>query len=214
MILSREIRDPKDLKGKNVAVGPTGSLPDLLFRIFLKQANISPSEVHVTSVGNDTDRYKALVGHVVDAAVVSNEFVPIIKKDNLRLLASAREFAPKFPRLCIQTTGTLLKTRGDDVTHFMAAEIASMRYAASHREETLSLTRKLTKQKESDPRAGYIFDWAVKSQSVDPEVQIPVEKLDYVEKQLQVTGNLKSPYDVKRMLDPSVREKALKLLQQ
>jgi len=214
VILSREIRDPKDLKGKNVAVGPTGSLPDLLFRIFLKQANISPSEVHVTSVGNDTDRYKALVGHVVDAAVVSNEFVPIIKKDNLRLLASAREFAPKFPRLCIQTTGTLLKTRGDDVTHFMAAEIASMRYAASHREETLSLTRKLTKQKESDPRAGYIFDWAVKSQSVDPEVQIPVEKLDYVEKQLQVTGNLKSPYDVKRMLDPSVREKALKLLQQ
>jgi NitT/TauT family transport system substrate-binding protein len=212
--LSRGITAAKDLKGKNIAVGPTGSLPDLLFRIFLKQANVPLSDVHVTSVGNDTDRYKALVGHIVDASVVSNEFVPIMEKDNLSLLASARDFAPNFARLCIQTTGAILKTRGDDAAHFMAAQIASMRYAVSHRDETLALTRKLTKEKESDPRAGYIFDWAVKSQSVDSEVRIPIEKLDYIEKQLQLTGNLKAPYDVKGMIDPSAREKALKLLSQ
>lgn len=214
VILSRGISDAKDLKGKNVAVGPTGSLPDLLFRIFLKQANVPLSDVHVTSVGNDADRYKALVAHVVDAAVVSNEFVPIMKKDDLKLLASARDFAPNFARLCIQTTGALLKKRGDDAAHFMAAEIASMRFAVSHREETVALARKFSKEKEGDPRAGYIFDWAVKSQSVDPEVRIPAKKLDYIEKQLQLTGNLKAPYDVKGMLDQGVREKALKLLLQ
>lgn len=212
VIISRGITTPQDLKGKNVAGGPVGSLPDLLFRIFLKQANVPLSDVHMSSVGNDIDRYKALLGHVVDAAVVSNEFVPIMQKDNLTLLASARDFAPEFARLCIQTTGATLKTRADDAVHYMAAQIASLRFAVSHREETLALTRKLTNEKEGDPRAGYIFDWAAKTKSVDPEVRIPVDKLDYIEKQLLMTGNLTASYDVKRMIDPSIREKALKLL--
>jgi NitT/TauT family transport system substrate-binding protein len=212
VILSRGIAAAQDLKGKNVAVGPVGSLPDLLFRIFLKQANIPLSDVHISSVGNDVDRYKALLGHVVDAAVVSNEFVPVMQKDNLTLLASARDFAPDFARLCIQTTEATLKARTNDAVHYMAAQIASLRYAVSHRDETLALTRKLTKEQEGDPRAGYIFDWAVKTGSVDPEVRIPVEKLDYIEKQLLITDNLKASYDVKRMIDPTIREMALKLL--
>jgi NitT/TauT family transport system substrate-binding protein len=212
VILSRGITSPQDLRGKNVAVGPVGSLPDLLFRILLKQANIPLSDVRVSSVGNDVERYKALLGRVVDAAVVSNEFVPVMQKDNLTLLAAARDFAPEFARLCIQMTGATLKARPDDAARYMAAQIASLRYAVAHREETLALTRKLTNEKEDDPRAGYLFDWALKTKSLDPEVGIPVDKLDYIQKQLLITGNLQTPFDVKKMIDPSVREKALKLL--
>jgi NitT/TauT family transport system substrate-binding protein len=212
VILSRGIASPNELKGKTVAVGPVGSLPDLLFRILLKQENIPFSDVHMSSVGNDIDRYKALLGHIVDAAVVSNEFVPVMQKNGLTLLASAREFAPEFARLCIQATGATLKARADDAAHYMAALIAALRYAVAHRDETLALTRKLTKEKEDDPRAGYIFDWTVKTHSLDPEVGIPIDKLDYIEKQLLITGNLQTPYDVRKMVDPSIREKALKLL--
>ena len=212
VILSRGIASPKDLKGKTIAVGPVGSLPDLLFRILLKQANVPISDVRMSSVGNDIDRYKALIGKVVDAAVVSNEFVPVMQKNDLTLLASARDFAPEFARLCIQATGATLKAHGDDAARYMAAQIASLRYAVAHRDETLALTRKLTNEKEDDPRAGYIFDWAVKTHSLDPDVGIPVDKLDYIQKQLLITGNLQTPYDVSKMVDTSVREKALKLL--
>src|SRR4051812_13200891 len=212
VILSRGITSPQDLKGKNIAVGPVGSLPDLLFRILLKQANIQLSDVRISSVGNDVERYKALLGRVVDAAVVSNEFVPVMQKDNLTLLAAARDFAPEFARLCIQATGATLKARPDDAAHYMAAQIASLRYAIAHRDETLALTRKLTSEKEDDPRAGYIFDWTLKTHSLDPDVGIPVDKLDYIQKQLVITGNLPAPYDVNKMIDPSIREKALKLL--
>ena len=212
VILSRGITAAQGLKGKNIAVGPVGSLPDLLFRIYLKQSDVPLADVRVSSVGNDVDRYKALLGHVVDAAIVSNEFVPALQKDNLTLLASARDFAPEFPRLCIQTTGAILKSRRSDAVHYMAAQIASLRYAASHRDQTLALTRKLTKEKEDDPRAGYIFDWAIKTQSIDPDVGIPVNKLEYLEQQLLSTGNLKASYDTNKMIDPSIRESALQLL--
>ncbi len=202
----------QDLKGKTVAVGPVGSLPDLLFRILLKQSNIAINDVRLTSVGNDIDRYKALVGHVVDAAIVSNEFVPVMDKQGLKLIAAARDFAPEFARLCIQSTGAILKARPDEAAHFMAAEISALRYAVSHRDETLALTRKLTHEKDDDPRAAYIFDWSVKTRSLDPEVSIPANKLEYIQKQLLGTGNLTAPYDVNKMIDASVREKALKLI--
>lgn len=212
VLLGSGVKSVQDLKGKTIAVGPVGSLPDLLFRILLKQSNIAVNEVRLTSVGNDIDRYKALIGHVVDAAIVSNEFVPVMDKQGLTLIAAARNFAPEFARLCIQATGATLKARGDDAAHFMAAEISALRHAVSHRDETLALTRKLTHEKEDDPRAGYIFDWSVKTRSLDPEVGIPVDKLDYIQKQLLVTGNLQAPYEVTRMIDASVREKALKLI--
>jgi NitT/TauT family transport system substrate-binding protein len=212
VLMGNGISSVQNLKGKTIAVGPVGALPDLLFRILLKQSNIAVSEVRLTSVGNDIDRYKALVGHIVDAAIVSNEFVPVMEKQGLTLIAAARDFAPEFARLCIQSTSAILKARPDDAAHFMAAEIAALRHAVTHRDETLALTRKLTNEKEDDPRAGYIFDWTLKTRSLDPEVGIPVDKLDYIQKQLLITGNLQTPYDVSKMVDASVREKALKLL--
>lgn len=212
VLLGSGVKSVQDLKGKKIAVGPVGSLPDLLFRILLKQSNIALNEIQMASVGNDIDRYKALAGHVVDAAIVSNEFVPVMDRQGLTLIAAARDFAPEFARLCIQATGATLKARGDDAARFMAAEIASLRHAVAHRDETLALTRKLTNEKDDDPRAGYIFDWAIRTRSLDPEVGIPVDKLDYIQKQLLGTGNLQAPYDVTKMIDASVREKALGLL--
>jgi ABC-type nitrate/sulfonate/bicarbonate transport system substrate-binding protein len=212
VLLGSGVKTAQELKGKKIAVGPAGSLPDLLFRILLKRSNMTVGDVQMASVGNDIDRYKALAGHVVNAAIVSNEFVPVMDKQGLSLIAAARDFAPEFARLCIQATGATLKARPDEAAHFMAAEIASLRYAVAHRDETLALTRKLTNEKEDDPRAGYIFDWALKTRSLDPEVGIPVDKLDYIQKQLVGTGNLAAPYDVTKMIDASVREKALKLL--
>jgi NitT/TauT family transport system substrate-binding protein len=94
----------------------------------------------------------------------------------------------------------------------MAAEISALRYAASHREETLKLTRELTEEKEDDPRPAYIFDWAVKTGALDPSLAIPLDKLDYIQEQLVKTGNLAKPFDVKTMVDGSAREKALTLL--
>jgi NitT/TauT family transport system substrate-binding protein len=213
VILARGLASAQDLKGKTVALGPPGTLPELLVRILLGQNDIPVEAVHFSGLGNDVDRYKALVANVVDAAVVSNEFMPVMEKQGLRLLAAANDFAPNFARLCVQTTGKVLANRPDDLAHFMAAEISALRYAASHRDETLKLTRELTEEKEDDPRAAYIFDWAMKTGALDPELGIPVNKLAYIQEQLLKTGNLSKPFDVNAMVDASAREKALAILE-
>jgi len=81
VILARGLISPQDLRGKSVALGPPGTLPELLVRILLSQNNIPVDAVQFSGLGNDVDRYKALVAHVVDAAVVSNEFLPVMEKE-------------------------------------------------------------------------------------------------------------------------------------
>ncbi len=213
VILARGLTSVQKLKGKTVAVGPSGSLPELLVRVLLDQNHIPARTVHFSSIGNDVDRYKALVADVVDVAIVANEFVPNMDQQGLTLLAAANDFAPNFVRMCIQSTEKTLTTRADDAVHFMAAEILALRYAALHREQTIELTRRMAREKDDDPRPAFVFDWAVKTHAVDSEAKIPVDKLAYIQGQLIKIGNLSKPFDVTKMLDVSIREKALQLIE-
>src|ERR1043165_6458443 len=65
----------EELRGKNVAISSPGALPDLLIRAVLEKNGVAASEVKFANMGSDTDRYKALTVGVVDAAVVSTEYL-------------------------------------------------------------------------------------------------------------------------------------------
>jgi len=204
-----EIKSVADLKGKTIAVSAPGSLPDIFARAALAKFHVPADEVRFAALGNDPDRYKAVVAGVAQATVVSRQFEPVAEKQGVKLLVSAQEALPDDVRLCTQMTGKTLATRGDDAVRFLAADIAALRYAMTHRDEALKLTRELTNEKPDDPRAPYIYDWAVKSHAVDPEMSIPAEKLAAMEKVLVDLGKIAKPFDIKMMIDASPREKAL-----
>jgi NitT/TauT family transport system substrate-binding protein len=95
---------------------------------------------------------------------------------------------------------------------FIAAEIEGLRFAMSHRDETIKLTRDITGIKADDPRPAYVFDEAVKTQAIATELPIPLEKLDFMQKQLVSSGNMVRPGDLEKMVDKRAREQALALL--
>jgi NitT/TauT family transport system substrate-binding protein len=200
-----------ELKGKAVAVSIPGSFPELFARAAFEKAGIAFSDIRVAAMGSDTDRYKALMAGVVDGAIISSEFEPIAK-DRIRNLMPAAEVMPDFVRLCVQMTGKTIARRGGDAAAFLAAEIEGLRYAMSHRDETIRLTHAITGAKEDDPRPAFVFDEAVRTKVVATDLPLPMEKLDYVQKQLIVTGIMTRPNDPATIVDRSVREKALALL--
>src|SRR6266404_3484892 len=65
------IASPADLRGKTFAISGPGSLPDLLARAVLEQNSIPSSEVRLSIMGSDSDRFRALTAGVVDAASAS-----------------------------------------------------------------------------------------------------------------------------------------------
>jgi NitT/TauT family transport system substrate-binding protein len=200
----------EDLRGKTVAISSPGALPDLLVRAVLAKNGLAATDVKFASLGSDTDRYKALTVGVVDAAIVSTEYLPIAPK-TVKLLATGREALPNFMRVCMISSGKTLADKPDEAAHFLAAEISALRYAAANRDEEIKLTFEITKAKADDPRPGFIFDEAMKHKDVDPEVGLPMDKLAWTQEMLLKNGSMPKPIDLAKIVAPDVRAKALEL---
>jgi NitT/TauT family transport system substrate-binding protein len=199
-----------DLRGKNIAISAPGALPDLLIRAVLEKQGIPATEVKFANMGSDTDRYKALTVGVVDAAIVSTEYLPIAPK-TVKLLATGREALPNFMRVCMITSGKTLADKPDEAVRFLAAEISALRYAAANRDEEIKLTMEITKAKADDPRPAFIFDEATRHKDIDPEIGLPMEKLAWTQEMLLKNGSMPKPVDLAKIVAPDVRAKALEL---
>jgi NitT/TauT family transport system substrate-binding protein len=86
-----------------------------------------------------------------------------------------------------------------------------LRYAMSHRDETIAITHEITGSKADDPRPAFVFDWAVKAKAVAPDLPIPMDKLDFMQKELVKAGSMPAPIDLAKVIDGSIREKAASL---
>ncbi len=208
---SDKISKVEDLKGKEIAVSAPNSMPDMLARSALAKFGVADTDVKLAAVGGDRDRYQALIGGVVDAAVVSNEYQPIAPK-NIHLLVAGRDAVPNFLRVCIVSSAKKLAERGDDAVKFLAAEMSALRFALSHRDETIALTRELIHAKPDDLRPGFVYDDAVQHHAVDPTLPLPAEKIQWIQEQMVKAGKLKARLDLKVVTAPEYREKALKVI--
>jgi len=198
-----------DLKGKSVAASSPGTPPDMVARATLAQAKIPFSEVKIAAVGGDRDRFTALLGGVVDAAVVSNEYMPLPSVKDMTVLAEARQVLPKFLRFCVLMTGKTLAERREDAIRFMTAQIKAFRYAVTHRDETIKLALEATSAKPDDPRPAFIYEEALKPGVVDPDFSIPVENLTWIQEQMIALGQLAKPGDIGKLIYPDIRKEAL-----
>jgi len=209
LMVRSTITKVEDLKGKMIAVAAPGSLPNLLLNALLEKYKIPASEVRFANLGGDLDRYKAVVAGVADAGVVAAEFMSVAPKD-ITMLVAGRDILPNYLRLCLTTTGKVLTDRRADAVGFIAAEMNALRFAVSHRDDTIALTRELIQAKPDDPRPAYAFDITVKHGMVDPTVPLPMFKLNWMQDELVKAGNLKTPIDLAKITDGDIRKEAAK----
>lgn len=207
-----DVASVKDLDGKTLAISGPGSLPDLIARAVLQADDVPLSSVSFTSMGSDVDRMRALTTGVVDAAAASTEFIDFAKTNNLKLLAHAQDAAPNFLRFCTYTTSKTIAERKNELAHYLAAQMQGVKYALDHRDESIALTRTITKVDQTDTRAADMFDEVTKYHAVDSTMAIPVEKLSWMQDLLLKTKNLKTPNDLSKLVDDSARRQALSII--
>ena len=212
IFVHNDITSVAQLKGKSIAVSSPGTMPEMLARGALEKSGVPVAEVKFASLGGDLDRYKALLARVVEGAVVSAEYTPIAAKDGLKLLVPGREALPEFLRICLHSSGQTIAQRRADAVRFLTAEMQGLRYALAHKDETVALARELTGAKGDDPRPAYIYDLAVETSAVAPELPIPLDRLAWLQDQLVASGNLNKAGDIARLVDGSLRAKALELM--
>lgn len=209
-----DIASMDQLKGKTIAISSPGAFPDIFAKGALAHFNIPADAVKYASLGGDLDRYKALVAHVVDAAVVSGEYVPIAAKEHIKMLVSAQQALPQFVRMCLHATGADLAARPQDAAKFLAGEMLGLRYAATHKDEAIKVAQEVADIKPDDPRPAYIYDLAIKDNAIGTDVPIPKDKFEWLNNELVTVGSLTKPVDLSKVLDDKPREDALKLVAQ
>ena len=209
MLARPGINNLEELRGRSVAASSPGTPPDMMARASLAQAKVPIDEVKLAAIGGDRDRFTALLGGVVDAAVVSNEYMPLPSVKKMNLLVEARQVLPKFVRFCVLVTGKTLNERREDAIRFMMAQIKAFRYAVTHREETIKLAMEATGAKADDPRPAFVFDEGVKPGVVDPDFSIPVENLVWIQDQMIALGQLAKPGDIGKLVNADIRKEAL-----
>jgi NitT/TauT family transport system substrate-binding protein len=200
------------LAGKTMAISAPGSLPDIIAHGALAKFHVPADKVKFASVGGDLDRYKALVAHVVDAAVVSEEYVPIAANEHIKLLVSGAEALPLFVRSCIQMTTKVINDRPQDAAKFMAAQMASLQYAVANKDEEIKVTQEASGIKPSDPRPAYIYDLAMREKAIGTDLPIPMDKVKWLQDELKSLGKLKQETDPDKLVDSQPRQAALQLL--
>src|SRR4029077_17427569 len=168
------------LRGKTVAASSPGTPPDIVARASLAAFKVPEQDVKFAAVGGDRDRYNALLGGLVDAAVVANEYAPLPSSKSLNLLVEAKQVLPKWVRFCTLMNGHALGQRREDAIRFLSAEIKAFRYAVAHRAETIKLTQEVTDAAPDDPRPAYVFDEGVKPGVGAPDFPLPTESLDWM----------------------------------
>jgi NitT/TauT family transport system substrate-binding protein len=209
-----DITSMDQLKGKTIAISSPGAFPELFAKGALAHFNIPADAVKYASLGGDLDRYKALVAHVVDAAVVSGEYTPIAAKEHIKMLVSAEQALPQFVRMCLSANGKSLTTRSQDAAKFLAGEMLGLRYAVAHKDEAMKVTQEVADIKPDDPRPSYIYDMAMQQHAIGTDVPIPMDKFEWLNNELVTIGSLTKPMDLSTVLDDKPREDALKLIAQ
>jgi NitT/TauT family transport system substrate-binding protein len=209
LMVKSTIGKVEDLKGKTIAVAAPGSLPNLLINAILEQHKIAASEVHFANLGGDLDRFKAVTAGVADAGIVAAEFMAVASKD-VKMLVAGHEALPNYVRLCLTVTGKTVMNRRADAIGFVAAEMEALKFAVSHRDETIRLTQETIHAKPDDPRPAYAFDDTIKQSAIDPSVAMPLDKLSWLQNELVRAGNLKAPIDLTKITDAEIRNEAAK----
>jgi len=206
-----DLKSPADMKGATMAISAPNATPDMIGKAWLTQNNIPHSDVKFASLGNDPDRFKALQGNVALATIISIEFQPIAEKAGIKLVARGSDVMPNYLRLCTVTTGRTLQSRREDAVRFLTAQMQGLKHALGNKSEVVKLTREITRAKADDPRPEFMFNEAANPKTgIDPAMPIDMAKLSWLQEQLVKAGNLQQPYDLSRIVNPDIRQEALK----
>lgn len=209
VFVGSSVSRPEDLRGKTIAISSPGALPDLFARSVLEAYKIPLSDVSFVAMGSDADRFRAVSAGIVQAAAASTEFAPLAEQQGAHLLLHASDVAPNYLRFCTYMGSKTIRDHAADAVSFLQASREGYVYALSHREDAIALAKKQSGAKPEDPRAAYGYDEVVRYGAIDPQMPIPRDKLSWMKDLLTRTQNLTAPLDLERMIDGSVREKAL-----
>ena len=146
-----EVKGPKDMKGKKIAVSRYGAFSDIQTRFVVRQWGLDPDkDVQILQIGNSAARAAALASGGVDGAIVTPAFVPVAKKTGLHVIFDLSTMKTKFASQIMVAHDQLVTERPAVLKAITAGFIDGIKHWKTRPEMAKAYLRKYYKVSEAD----------------------------------------------------------------
>ncbi|WP_164826817.1 ABC transporter substrate-binding protein, partial [Paenibacillus alginolyticus] len=138
--VSKDIKDPNDLKGKSAASNVPGNGTDIQLQYWLKKHGLEPNkDVRIINSGENAGRLQALQQGQAAVTILSQPTDLKADEMGFKRLAVMRDELKTYNHNMIAANGDLIKNKPEVVYAFMAAEAVAFIKEKANREEVIKI---------------------------------------------------------------------------
>ena len=212
LVSRKEIKDPRDLKGKKIAGSSPAGSATILAKQALKHYGLDPEKdaAVLPMGGSTTTRFAAMESAVVDATVLPVPEIIFAKAKGYNELAFMGDIA-QFPQNGFGATEKKIRENPDEIYRMVRASLRGLLFLsdAKNRDEVVQIIMKQHKvndRKLAEQMLGYSL------RVVTKEAQVTNEEIQYLIDLLRTNAKVTRPVSVEQVVDFSFLERARKEL--
>jgi len=212
IISRKEIKEPKDLKGKKIAGSTPGATATLLARLAAKHFGLDPDrDVSILTMGGgDSARLAALESGIADATILSVPISIVAVEKGYRELFFLGEIA-RFPQTGFGTSDKKIKENPDEVLRMVKATLRGLMitWDESNRDAVLDIIMKRLK---IDDRKFAAEIFRLRTRGLTRDASVRPDGVQALIDMQRESSKVTRPVPIAHVVDYSFVEKARKEL--
>jgi NitT/TauT family transport system substrate-binding protein len=137
-----EIKSPKELRGKKLAILNFGGSHDLAYQLAFREWGLKRQEVNIIPLGDQPTRLAALLAGTVDATIVSMPHLMMAVKAGYRVLGDMGEMRVNFSQSTAYLRRSYLRDNRDIAKRFVRAYSEAAYVLRTDRQRSLTVMAK------------------------------------------------------------------------
>lgn len=203
IMVTPEIRQATDLRGKLIATGGTSDLTQSYFDEYFRRNGMRPDDVMYVRIGGQPERADALRAGAAQASMLNTPANVVLERDGMRRLAKIDDLQLPSATRCITTLPRLLEQQPEVAERFVKAMIETARYMHTHPEQAEAIVRQRLKIEDKE-----LMDATYATAAAnDRDPVVPVEGLRASAESLAAENPRTLDLDVRRMIDTTVLDR-------
>ena len=142
---SPELRDLRDLKGKNVAAGTPGSPPDFAIRAALESVGLTDSDVQLLRIPSSPDRLAALQQKRVSATSLGLPLNFVAEQMGFKRIGRLKDIVNELQVDVVFTSRKNIRENPGMVMSFVQGTLDAVRYMQSNKTDTIRLLSRFSR---------------------------------------------------------------------
>jgi NitT/TauT family transport system substrate-binding protein len=147
VLANTDLKKPENLKGKKVAISRLGGASDFSIRYALTHWGLVPDkDVALIQVGGEPESLLAMQNKIVDAAILSEPFASLAKRNGAFLLSDLSQLGVPYTMHGFGVRKSYVQANRDTTVRFMKAYLEGIYVFKANKELSLNILKKYTRQ--------------------------------------------------------------------